>query len=249
MILIKSRDEIEKIRAACRIVAWAIDELKTFIKTGITTREIEKIADNIIVKNGGIPAFKGYRGYPSSICTSVNEQVIHGIPSNRRLKDGDIIGIDIGVNYKGYFGDAAVTLPVGQIDEQARKLLAVTEESLYRGIDKTKAGNRVSDISNAVQRYVESNGFSVVRNFTGHGVGRFLHEEPQIPNYGPPGKGPKLRAGMVLAIEPMVNAGGWEVDILEDGWTTVTRDGGLSAHFEHTVAVNETGIDILTKID
>lgn len=247
LIIVKSKGEIEKIRSAGRIVAETFELLKDFAKPGVTTKDIDRASEEYIRKKGGLPAFKGYRGYPASACTSINNQVIHGIPSSRRLKSGDIIGIDLGVNFEGFFGDAAVTFAVGEISGAARRLMQVTEEALYRGLSMAKSGNRVSDISHGIQAYAESRGYSVVRSFTGHGVGRALHEEPQIPNYGPPGKGPRLKAGMVLAIEPMINAGGWEVDILGDGWTAVTRDGSLSAHFEHTVAVTDGEVDILTK--
>ncbi len=249
MILIKSKDEIKKIAEACRIVAVTLKELKGAVAPGISTRELETMAEKKIAAMGGIPAFKGYRGYPSSICASVNDRVIHGIPSGQRLKEGDIIGIDLGVFLDGFYGDAAVTQAVGRVSELARRLMAVTEEALYIGIEKAREGSRVSDISSAIQGHVEGNGFSVVRTFTGHGIGKLLHEEPQIPNFGMPGKGPRLRQGMTLALEPMVNAGGPEVDILEDGWTAVTKDGSLSAHFEHTIAITDGPADILTKIE
>jgi methionyl aminopeptidase len=247
VIVLKSKDEIERIADACRIVAAAIESLKGFVGAGLTTRELEKFADDIIRKNGGKAAFKGYRGFPSSICTSVNDQVVHGIPSGRKLKEGDIVSVDIGVFYNGYHGDAAITLPVGDVGEETRRLMKVTEESLYIGIDAAKEGGRVSDISCAIQAHVERIGFSVVRAFVGHGIGKLLHEEPQIPNYGPCGRGARLRDGMTLAIEPMVNAGVSGVNILEDGWTAVTADGSLSAHFEHTVAITGEGPRVLTK--
>lgn len=247
MILIKSKEEIESIADACCIVAETINVLKGLICAGISTKEIEEVAVDIIRKKGGIPAFKGYRGYPANICTSVNEQVVHGIPSGRRLKEGDIISIDLGVNYKGFFGDAAITLPVGSVDDLTRKLLTVTEDALYIGIKEVRPGRRVSDISHAIQMYVESNGLSVIRTFTGHGVGKFLHEEPQIPNFGTPGKGSRLKEGMTLALEPMVNAGSYEVTILNDGWTAVTKDGSRSAHFEHTIVIEEAGARVLTN--
>jgi methionyl aminopeptidase len=247
VIVIKSKDEIERIADACQIVAATIEALKEFVGSGQTTREIEKFSDDIIRKNGGKAAFKGYRGFPSSICISVNDQVVHGIPSGRKLKEGDIVSIDIGVFYNGYHGDAAITLPVGAVGEEAQRLMKVTEESLYVGIDAAGVGGRVSDISCAIQSHVESNGFSVVRAFVGHGIGKLLHEEPQIPNYGPCDRGARLRDGMTLAIEPMVNAGVSKVNILEDGWTAVTADGRLSAHFEHTVAITEDGPRVLTK--
>lgn len=247
MIFLKSPDEIEKMKRPCRIVGAVLDELKGFIGPGVSTKEIEELADSRIRALGGRPAFKGYRGYPASICASVNEEVVHGIPSSRKLREGDTVGIDIGVFAEGFYGDAAYTFPVGAIDAAARKLLSVTEESLYRGIEQAVEGNRVNDISHAIQSHVERNGFSVVRTFVGHGIGRELHEEPQVPNYGLPGKGPRLREGMTLAIEPMVNEGGPDVIVLEDGWTAVTADRRRSAHYEHTVLVTAKGPRILTK--
>lgn len=248
MIIIKSRDEIKKMVKASEIVAEAILAIKGVIAPNVTTRELEQIAEEAIKSRGGKPAFKGYRGYPASICASVNSEVVHGIPSaGVRLKEGDIVSIDLGVIYKGFIGDAAVTVPVGQIPPETERLLRITEQALYMGIEKATPNNRVSDISNAIQRFVESNGYSVVKAFVGHGVGRSLHEEPQIPNFGPPGKGPVLREGMTLAIEPMVNEGTYKVNILEDGWTTKTADGKLSAHFEHTVLVAKNHPKILTK--
>ncbi len=248
MIVLKSNDEIERIGDACRIVGRTIGALKGFVAEGLTTREIEKFAASVIDKNGGRAAFKGYRGFPGSVCTSVNDQVVHGIPSSRRkLKEGDIISIDIGVFYKGFYGDAALTLPVGRVSEAAETLMRVTAEALDRGIDAARAGGRVSDISCAIQGHVEANGFSVVRTFVGHGIGKELHEEPQIPNYGRCGRGARLRAGMTLALEPMVNAGGSGVKVLDDGWTAVTADGSLSAHFEHTVAITEDEPRVLTE--
>lgn len=235
-------------REPCRIVAEALEGIKGMVAPGITTRELDEFTESFIRSRGATPAFKGYRNYPSSVCTSVNEQVVHGIPSSTKLKNGDILSLDIGVYYKGFYGDAAVTLPVGEISAHARKLMKVTEQALEAGLEKAVDGNRLFDISSAIQKHAESEGFSVVRNFVGHGIGRELHEEPQIPNYGKPGEGPKLLEGMTLAIEPMINAGGWEVDILDDGWTAVTRDRSLSAHFEHTVAITKNGCDILTKI-
>lgn len=233
---------------ACRIVAEVMEGLKKIVAPGITTKEMDSFAESFIRSKGARPAFKGYRDYPASICTSINEQVVHGIPSSARLKEGDVISIDIGVYYKGFYGDAAVTLPLGNIENNTKRLLAVTESALDAGIEKAAAGNRLSDISSAIQTHVEAEGFSVVRTFVGHGIGRELHEEPQIPNFGRPGEGPEIREGMTLAIEPMVNAGGWEVDILKDGWTAVTKDRSMSAHFEHTVAVTKNGQSILTKL-
>lgn len=247
MIFLKSPGEIEKMAKSGRIVADVLEALKDVVKIGLTTKEIEDFADERIKALGGIPAFKGYRGYPASVCTSVNEQVVHGIPSSRVLKDGDIVSIDIGVLLDGFYGDGAVTIPVGTIDREASELIRVTEEALYLGIQSAVEGNRLYDISGAIQRHVEKNGFSVVRLFVGHGIGRELHEEPQVPNYGVPGQGPRLKRGMTLAIEPMVNAGSHEVIILDDGWTAVTKDGKKSAHFEHTVLVTSDRPRILTK--
>lgn len=247
MIFLKSPAEIEKMARSGRIVGDVLEALKDVVKIGLTTKEIEDFVDERIRAQGGIPAFKGYRGYPASVCTSVNEQVVHGIPSARVLKDGDIVSIDIGVLLDGFYGDGAVTIPVGAIDREAAELIRATEESLYLGIQSAVEGNRLYDISAAIQRHVEKNGFSVVRLFVGHGIGRELHEEPQVPNYGVPGQGPRLKRGMTLAIEPMVNAGSHEVIILEDGWTAVTKDGKKSAHFEHTVLVTSDKPRILTK--
>lgn len=231
----------------CQIVAEVLEGVTKCVCPGIKTAEIDRFVESEIVSRKARPAFKGYRGYPASVCTSVNEQVVHGIPSSTRLNEGDIVSLDIGVYYRGFYGDAALTLPVGRIDRQAERLLAITERSLYLGIEKAVPGNRLSDVSSAIQDCVEQEGFSVVRNFVGHGIGRELHEEPQIANFGKPGQGPELREGMTLAIEPMVNAGGWEVVILEDGWTAVTKDRSLSAHFEHTIALTGDGNVILTK--
>ncbi|NOY39753.1 MAG: type I methionyl aminopeptidase [Nitrospirae bacterium] len=248
MIIIKSRDEIKKMVKASEIVAEAILAIKGVIAPNVTTRELDQIAEEVIKSRGGKPAFKGYRGYPASICASVNSEVVHGIPSAAvRLKEGDIVSIDLGVSYKGYIGDAAVTVPVGKIPAETERLLRITEQALYMGIEKATPDNRVSDISNAIQRFVESNGYSVVKAFVGHGVGKSLHEEPQIPNFGPPGMGPVLKEGMTLAIEPMVNEGTYKVIILKDGWTAKTADGKLSAHFEHTVLVSKNHPRILTK--
>jgi methionyl aminopeptidase len=248
LIVLKSDDEIKRMAESCRIVAEVLEGIRKNITPGVTTKELNEFAESFILSMGARPAFKGYRGYPASVCTSINEQVVHGIPSLTKLRNGDIISLDIGVHYKGFYGDAAVTVPIGSVNNQARELLSVTEKALEIGIEKSVAGNRLSDISSSIQEYVESEGFSVVRNFVGHGIGRELHEEPQIPNFGRPGEGPGLRPGMTLAIEPMVNAGGWEVVILNDGWTAVTKDRSLSAHFEHTVAITKNGHRILTKI-
>lgn len=248
MIILKSPQEIAKIRAAGRIVAGAIEELKTRVRPGIKTKELDRIAEEFIHKKGGIPAFKGYRGYPNTLCISVNEEIIHGIPSERVLEEGDIAGIDLGVLLDGYYGDAAVTLPAGPISSQAKRLMETTEAALYKAIDAAVIGNRVSDIAHAIQSYVEGAGYSVVREFVGHGIGRSLHEDPPVPNFGEPGQGPQLREGMVLAIEPMVNAGRSELFVRENGWTAVTKDRSLSAHFEHTVAVTKNGPLILTVL-
>jgi len=233
---------------ASRIVAEVLEEIRKSVSPGVTTKDLDGMAESYILSRKAKPAFKGYRGYPASVCTSINEQVVHGIPSPSKLKEGDILSLDIGVQYKGFYGDAAVTLPVGEISDQAKKLLSVTESALDAGIKKAVIGNRLSDISSVIQGCVESEGFSVVRNFVGHGIGRGLHEEPQIPNFGKPGEGPRLLEGMTLAIEPMVNAGGWEVVIESDGWTAVTKDRSLSAHFEHTIAITKNGQNILTKL-
>lgn len=248
MIILKSRREIDLMREAGRIVAGALAELGTHIAPGVTTGELDRIAEEYLRRHDAIPAFKGYRGFPASICASVNEEVVHGIPGLRKLEAGDIISIDIGAVKNGYVGDATVTFPVGDIDSGKEKLLAVTRAALEEGIKKAVAGNRLSDISHAIQTYVEDWGFSVVREYVGHGIGRAMHEDPQIPNFGPPGYGPRLRVGMVLAIEPMVNAGTFEVSTLPNRWTVVTRDGQPSAHFEHTVAITENGPEILTLL-
>lgn len=247
MIIIKSPDEIQKIKKACQVVAEVLTELMKQAQPGITTMELDRIAENGIRKRGATPAFKGYRGFPGTLCTSINEEIVHGIPSNRKLKEGDIIGLDLGAIVDEYYGDSAVTVPIGPIKPEAEKLLKATEESLNQGIKKIRAGNRLSDISHAVQVHAEGAGFSVVRDFVGHGIGQSLHEDPQIPNFGPPGQGPRLKEGMVLAIEPMVNMGREKVRILEDRWTAVTEDGSLSAHFEHTIAVTSNGPVILTS--
>ena len=249
MMVCKSAAEIERMRAANRLVADLLAELRAAVAPGVTTAELDDFAETRIRAAGGIPAFKGYRGYPATICASVNDQVIHGIPSGRALVDGDILAIDVGVQLEGFYGDSAITVPIGRVSDAAAQLLRVTEESLYQAIAQARIGNRVSDISHAVQRHVEAHGYSVVREFVGHGIGRSMHEEPQIPNYGEPGHGPRLAAGMVLAIEPMVNMGKPGVRVLDDGWTAVTRDGSLSAHFEHTVAVTASGPLVLTDRD
>ncbi len=247
MIILKSLKEIEKMRESCKIVADVLEILEGEIKPGTTTRYLNDLAERETVKRKAKPAFKGYSGYPYSLCCSVNEQVVHGMPTKKELDEGDILSIDFGVVYNGFYGDAAITVPVGNIRKNAEKLIQVTKESLYAAIEKAVQGNRLSDISNAVQSYVEKRGFSVVREFVGHGIGRSLHESPQIPNFGIPGRGVYLKPGMVLAIEPMINEKGPDVKILDDGWTAVTCDKGLSAHFEHTVAIMENGPEILTR--
>ena len=248
MIILRSDEEIEEIKKAGNIVALVLAKLKKSAKAGITTLELDRIARDEIQKQGGSSAFKNYKGYPGNICTSINECVVHGIPSARRLEEGDILSVDVGARYKNFCADAAITVAVGNISDIAKKLMKVTEESLYRGIEKARPGRRLSDISASVQAHVEANGFSVVRAFVGHGIGEKIHEEPEIPNFGMPDKGPKLEPGMVLAIEPMINAGTFEVEILDDGWTAVTKDGSLSAHFEHTIAVTDGEPRILTAL-
>ncbi len=251
-IELKSPDEIDTMSRAARIVAEVLDALRHQAKPGVTTEELDRFAEKFILERGGQPAFKGYqvrdRVYQHTLCVSVNETVVHGIPSSRALKEGDIVGLDLGVIVEGYYGDAAITVPVGEISAEARRLLKVTEEALHKGIAQAVVGNRISDISHAVQAHAEAANFSVVIDFVGHGIGRRLHEEPQVPNYGEPGKGPRLKPGMTLAIEPMVNMGRPETTCLSDGWTAVTQDGSLSAHFEHTIVVTEAGPRILTKL-
>lgn len=248
-IVCKSTSEIEKMRRSGRIVRQVLDAVKEVVTPGVTTMELERVAEARIKDLGAKPAFKGYYDYPCVLCTSINNEIVHGIPSERRvLKAGDIVSIDTGVVLDGYYGDAAITVPVGsEVTSELQKLLEVTRESLYRGIEAARIGNTVGDVGAAVQKVVEANGFSVVREFVGHGIGTKLHEEPQVPNYGTPGSGPKLRDGMVLAIEPMVNVGRSETRVLADNWTAVTKDGTHSAHFEHTVAVTKNGPVILTE--
>jgi methionyl aminopeptidase len=248
MIILKSRPEIEKMRKSNAIVAAILEELSRKIKPGVKTIELDRLSEELALKRGARPAFKGYRGYPYSLCTSVNSEVVHGMPSERELKEGDIVSLDFGILNDGYYGDAAVTVPVGEITPGARKLLKITEEALYRGIAEVKAGNRIGDISSAIQGHVEAAGYSVVRDLVGHGIGKSLHEDPQVPNYGSGGRGIELKPGMVFAIEPMVNEGTYRVEILRDGWTVVTADGKLSAHFEHSVAITENGPVILSRI-
>lgn len=248
MIIIKSEREIELMYEANQIVAETHALLAESIKPGITTSEIDRIAEEYIRKRGAVPSFKGYQGFPASVCCAINEQVVHGIPGPQRLEEGDIIGLDIGAYKNGYHGDSARTLPVGKVSSEAEKLLLVTKESLDRGIAQAIEGNRLTDISHAVQVYAESHGFSVVRDFVGHGIGRQMHEAPQIPNYGQPGRGPRLKKGMTLAIEPMINAGGYHVKVLADRWTVVTADGSLSAHFEDTIAITGGEPLILSRL-
>lgn len=248
MVILKLPEEIEKARASNRIVAEVLSKLRDKVKPGVTTIELDRFAEEIAGKRGAKPAFKGYRGYPYSLCTSINEEVVHGMPSARVLAEGDIIGLDFGVLYNGFYGDATITLPVGKVAASALLLLDVTEQSLYAGIAEAKYGNRLGDISAAVQLTVESAGFSVVRDFVGHGIGKSLHEEPQIPNFGKKGRGIELKSGMIFAIEPMVNQGDYKVRVLADGWTVVTEDGKLSAHFEHSIAITDNGPDILSKL-
>ncbi|MDD9820221.1 MAG: type I methionyl aminopeptidase [Nitrospira sp.] len=249
MIILKTGEEIALMAQAAKMVAEAHQVLQQEVKPGVTTLQLDKIAETFIRDHGGIPAFKGYRNFPSTLCASVNQEVVHGIPSNRALREGDIVGLDLGAIVHGFYGDGAVTVPVGPVAMQVHTLLTVTEEALYQGIDQARVGNRLSDIGHAIQRHVESHGFSVVRDFVGHGIGRQLHEDPQIPNYGRPGQGARLQCGMVLAIEPMVNVGGPQVQVLDDHWTAVTTDGSLSAHFEHTVAIQPVGPpEILTTV-
>ncbi|HEV3141379.1 MAG TPA: type I methionyl aminopeptidase [Vicinamibacterales bacterium] len=250
MIVCRSAAELERMRDAGRLVGEVLAELASHVAPGVTTADLDAMAEARIARAGATPAFKGYHGYPATICASINEEVIHGIPSGRRvMNEGDILSIDVGVSLNGYFGDSAITVAVGKVSEQAADLLRATEESLYKAIERVRPGGRISDIGHAVQKHVEANGFSVVREFVGHGIGQRMHEEPQVPNYGEPGRGPRLAEGMVLAIEPMVNAGKAAVKVLADGWTAVTKDGSLSAHFEHTVAVTADGPWILTARD
>jgi methionyl aminopeptidase len=248
MVICKSAEELEKMHQAGLIVWGALDKMREMIRPGLTTKELDDFAEAFAAEHHARPAFKGYRGYPGSVCTSINQEVVHGIPSkSRRLKEGDILSLDFGVELDGYFADAALTVPVGKVKPEREKLLRVTRESLEHAIDKVRPGNRLGDVSAAVQTWVEKNGYSVVREFVGHGIGTRMHEEPQIPNYGSPGQGPRLQTGMVLAIEPMVNTGGAAVRVLDDDWTAVTADGSDSAHFEHTVAVTSNGPWILTR--
>jgi methionyl aminopeptidase len=246
MIICKSSAEIKRMRIANALVAEILGALEAAVGPSVTTKDLDELADQMIQKAGAVSAFKGYRGYPSTLCVSINEQVVHGIPSNRQLVEGDIVSLDMGVLLDGFYGDSALTIGVGEIDPDVAKLLVVTKKSLIHAISKVRVGSRLSDLGHAVQSHVEANGFSVVREFVGHGIGASLHEEPQIPNYGEPGRGPRLTEGMVLAIEPMVTLGEPGVRVLDDGWTAVTCDGSFSAHFEHTVVVTAAGPEILT---
>ncbi len=247
MVILKSKEEIQCMARASQIVADGLAMLRPLVRPGVLLVHLDQAAEDFICARGGVPAFKGYRGFPATLCVSVNEQVVHGIPSRRALLEGDIVGLDLGAIVEGFYGDSAITVAVGDINEDVQRLVSITEEALNLGMAQAVVGNRLSDISHAVQTYVEDAGFSVVREFVGHGIGRDLHEDPQIPNYGLPGHGPRLKEGMVLAIEPMVNAGAPGVRVLEDQWTAVTQDGSFSAHFEHTLAVMDGTPTILTR--
>jgi methionyl aminopeptidase len=247
MIILKSPQEIDRMRRAGRVVAGTIDAVLKAVRPGLATRELDDVAEKVILGEGAVPSFKGYRGFPASICVSVNEQVVHGIPGDRRLSEGDVLSLDFGAIWEGYHADSAVTVFVGEPPSpEAEKLVRVTEDALEAGISQIRAGRRLSDVGHAVQQVVEGAGFSVVREYVGHGIGRNLHEDPQIPNYGQPGRGPEIKPGLVIAVEPMVNLGDWPTRVLKDNWTVVTADGSLSAHFEHTVAVTEDGPEVLT---
>jgi len=248
MIVYKSDREIALMREAGRVVAEALDAVEQAIAPGVTTARLDQLVEELMLKRGARPAFKGYRGYPASICTSINNEVVHGIPSLKTLSDGDIVSVDIGAEINGYYGDAARTFPVGTLDAISARLIKVTAECLDKGILQCNVNNRLTDISYAIQTHAEENGFSVVKEFVGHGIGRTMHEEPQLPNFGRPGRGPRLTPGLVLAIEPMVNTGGSRTQVLADNWTVVTKDGGRSAHFEHTVAITANGPEILTRL-
>jgi methionyl aminopeptidase len=248
VIELKSAREIGLMRRAGHILADVIDRLRDSVKPGMSTLEIDEDVEEFIRARGAVPAFKGYRGFPATVCVSINEEVVHGIPSaHRRVKEGDIVGLDLGCIVEGYYADCAFTLALGEVPARVQQLLDVTRESLERAIVECRPGRRLSDVSHAIQSHVEGHAFAVVRAFVGHGIGRALHEEPQVPNFGEPGRGPQLKTGMVLAIEPMVTMGSWEVKILEDGWTAVTKDGSLAAHFEHTIAITEAGPEVLTR--
>ncbi len=246
MILLKSKHEIEIMREAAKRLKQVFTELKKTIKVGMTTLEIDQKVERLILSQKAVPAFKGYRGYPACVCTSLNEEVVHGIPSKRKIKEGDLLSVDIGLIYEGYVSDSARTWAIGEVSEEGLELMQTAKRALYIGMAEMKAGNRIGDLSAAIQNYVESQGFAVIRDFVGHGIGRAMHEDPQVPNYGKAGRGPKLETGMVLAIEPMVAAGSWEVDILEDAWTVVTRDRQWAAHYEDTIALTDSGPQNLT---
>jgi len=246
VIHLRTEDEVDVIRRSARLVAECLDHLETLVRPGVSTAELDKAAEQFVKDHGALPAFKGYRGYPATLCVSVNEVVVHGIPNGRVLKDGDIVGCDMGVIVDGYYGDSARTFPVGKIEPEVQRLLDVTREAMHKGIEQAVAGKRIGDIGHAIQSHVEAAGFSVVRDLVGHGIGRQLHEDPQVPNYGRPGKGLKLELGQCLAIEPMVNLGRPDVVTQGDGWTVVTRDGRWSAHFEHTIAVGREAPEILS---
>lgn len=248
-MIIYCEEEVAAIKRSNQIVAQILEGLEAMIRPGLRTKEMDEWAEAKTREMGALPAFKGYRDYPASLCTSINEEIVHGIPSSRSLRDGDIISLDFGVLYEGYYGDAAATFPVGKITPKAKKLIQTAEEAFYKGLDRIKVGNRMSDISHAIQSHVESQGFSVIRSFVGHGIGLSLHEEPQIPNFGLPGRGLKIKPGMVFALEPMIAMGDWNVEILDDNWTAITRDRSLSAHYEHTVAVTPKGAEILSLLD
>ncbi len=248
MINIRSNREIEKLRKAGRLTAETHTMLKEMLKPGITTIELDEAAESFIRDNGGVPAFKGYSGFPGTICISINNEVVHGIPGHRKIETGDLVSIDTGAIVEGYYGDAARSYVVGEIDEQSKKLVQVCEECFFEGLKFAKPGHRLSDISHAIQTYVEKNGFSVVRDYVGHGVGQKLHEDPQVPHFGPPGRGPRLRKGMVLAIEPMINFGSYHVEVLDNNWTVVTADGSLSSHYENTIVITDDEPEILTLI-
>ena len=247
MIPLKSQEELKMLRRSGRILAQVMRNIRKAVRPGMTTLDIDRLSEELILKQNAVPAFKGYKGFPACACVSVNDEIVHGIPGPRVLLEGDIVSIDLGVNYRGYFSDAAFTLPVGKIDAPAQRLIEAARESLDMGIRQARQGNSLGDISCSIQDVVESRGFSVVRQFVGHGIGKALHEEPEVPNFGRENSGPQLKSGMVLAIEPMVNMGGWECRITDNGWTAVTMDGSSSAHFEHTVAITDKGPEILTK--
>ena len=246
MISLKSEKDLEMLKRSGSILAAVMQKVKKIVQPGITTLDIDRLSEELICREKALPAFKGYNGYPATACVSVNEEIVHGIPGPRVILEGDIVSIDLGVNYQGYFSDMAVTLAVGKIDADKKKLIQTASQALDLGIQQARAGNNLTDISHSIQSFSQSKGFSVVRQFVGHGIGKVLHEEPEIPNFGPPHLGPLLKSGMVLAIEPMINLGGWECYILENGWTAVTKDGAASAHFEHTVAITDNGPVILT---